>query len=258
MGCKVLSLVAAAATLIAAAPALGAVGDVISSFPWPSARDAYRDGSYVYCVVGTNTLRRYTVGGSLVGTVALSGLTAAADADHCVAGAGRMTVLGGGNRIFEYRTSNGSLIRSYAAPPSTTGFAYFPGSAYYFVHSGADVRRYTKAGSLVSSFTVSYSAGPIAATSRFRNRAGNYVVVGSRLSFYAMVYTGTGSLVTSFVLPAVTYGCICGPGAPSTHGTTYWCNLRRGTDFYAYQIDLGNTNVAVAPTSLGRLRALYR
>jgi hypothetical protein len=257
MRCKVLSLIAAAATLLAAAPALGAVGDVISSFPWPSARNAYRDASYVYCVVGTNTLRRYTVGGSLAGTVALRGLTAAADADHCVAGAGRMTVLGGGNRIFEYRISNGSLIRSFAASPSTTGYGYSPGRAYYFVHSGADVYRYTKAGSLVSSFTVSYSAGPIAVADRFRNRAGNYVIVGSRLGFHATVYTGSGSRVTSFVLPAVTYGCVCGPGAPSTYGTTYWCNLRMGTGFYAYQIDLGNAT-AVAPTSVGRIKALYR
>ena len=256
MKVKIIIVVGAAA--YAATASWGAVGDVISSFPWPNARDAYRDGDYVSCVAGTNTLRRYTVGGSLAGTVALSGLTAADDADHCVAGAGRMTVIGGGNRLFDYRVSDGSLIRSYAAPPGTTGYGYSPGHAYYFVHSGADVRRYTTAGSLVSSFTVSYSAGPIAVADRFRNRAGNYVVVGSKLSFYARVYTGTGSLVTSFVLPAVTYGCVCGPGAPSTHGTTYWCNVRRGTDFYAYQIDLGNTNVAVAPTSAGRIKALFR
>jgi hypothetical protein len=242
----------------AAAPALGAVGDVISSFPWPSARNAYRDADYVYCVVGTNTLRRYTAGGSLVGTVALNGLTAADDADHCVAGAGRMTVLGGGNRLFDYWVSNGSLISSYAAPPSTTGYGYSPGRAYYFVHSGAYVNRYTRAGSLAGSFPVAYSAGPIAVADRFRNRVGNYVVVGSKLSFYASVYTGTGSLVTSFVVPAVTYGCVCGPGAPTSHGTTYWCNLRMGTDFYAYQIDLGNTNVAVTPASVGKVKALFR
>ncbi len=241
-----------------AAPSLGAVGDVISSFPWPNARNAYRDADYVYCVVGTNTLRRYTVGGSLVGTVALSGLTAADDADHCVAGAGRMTVIGGGNRLFDYWVSNGSLIRSYAAPPSTTGYGYSPGRAFYFVHSGAYVNRYTRAGSLAGSFPVSYSAGPIAVADRFRNRAGNYVVVGSKVSFYARVYTGTGSLVTSFVLPAVTYGCVCGPGAPAAHGTTYWCNIRMGTNFYAYQIDLGNTNVAVAPASAGKIKALFR
>jgi hypothetical protein len=246
------------AAACAAASAFGAVGDVISSFPWPNARDAYRDGNYVYCVVGTNTLRRYTVGGSLVGTVSLGGLTAAGDADHCVTGAGRMTVLGGSNRIFEYLIANGSLIRSYAAPSGTTGFAYCPGATYHYVHSGAYVRRYTTGGSLVSSFPVNSSDGPIAATDRFRDRAGDYVVVGSRLSFYATVYTGTGSRVRSFVLPAVTYGCVCGPGAPSTHGTTYWCNLRMGTDFYAYQIDLGNTNVALEPASIGKVKTLYR
>ncbi len=242
----------------AGASAFGAVGDVISSFPWPNARNAYRDAGYVYCVVGANTLQRYTAGGSLVGTVALAGLTAADDADHCVAGTGRMTVLGGGNRIFDYRISDGSLLRSYAAPASTTGYAYFPGRAYYFIHSGTYVNRYTTAGSFVSSFPVSSSAGPIAATDRFRDQAGVYVVVGSKLSFSATVYTGAGSLVASFLLPAVTYGCACGPGAPSSRGTTYWCNLRMGAEFFAYQIDLGNTNVAVAPASVGKIKALNR
>jgi hypothetical protein len=255
MTSKVCIVIAAAC---AAAPTFGAVGDVISSFPWPNARNAYRDADYVYCVVGTNTLRRYTAGGSLVGTVALSGLTAADDADHCVAGGGRMTVLGGSNQIFEYRLSNGSLIRSYAAPPSTTGYAYFPAGAYVYVHSETYINRYTTAGSFVSSFQVSYSAGPIAATNRFNDRAGDYVIVGSRIALSASVYTGTGSLVRSFVMPAVTYGCVCGPGAPSSRGTTYWCNLRMGTDFYAYQIDLGNTNAAVTPASIGKIKTLYR
>jgi hypothetical protein len=242
----------------AATTAWGAVGDVISSFFWLEARDIYRDGNYVYCVYGANTLRRYTVGGSLAGNVTLSGLTAAGDADHCVAGSGRMTVLGGGNRIFQYRITNGSLISSYAAPPSTTGFAYCPGGACYYVHSEAEVRRYSTGGSLLSSFPVSYSPGPVAATDRFRDQAGDYIIVGSQLSFYANVYTSSGSLVGSFVLPAVTYGSVCGPGSPSSRGTTYWCNLRMGTDFYAYQIDLGNTNVAVAPASAGKVRALFR
>ncbi len=246
------------AVACAAAPAFGAVGDVISSFPWSNARNVYRDADYVYCVVGANTLQRYTVAGSLVGTVALSGLTAADDADHCLAGDGRMTVIGGGNRLFDYWVSSGSLIRAYDAPPNTAGYGYSPGHTYYFVHSAAYVNRYTRAGSLAGSFPVGYSAGPIAVADRFRNRAGNYVVVASKLSFYASVYTGTGSLVASFVVPAVTYGCVCGPGAPATHGTSYWCNLRMGTDFYAYQIDLGNTNVAVAPASAGKIKALFR
>jgi hypothetical protein len=31
-----------------------------------------------------------------------------------------------------------------------------------------------------------------------------------------------------------------------------------GANRFAYEIDLGNKNVAVAPTSLGEIRALYR
>jgi hypothetical protein len=254
---KIFVLVGVGVALFIAAPAFGGVGSVISSFPWSGARNIYRDANYVYSVAGANTLRRYTVGGSLLGTVTLSRLTTPGDADHCVAGVGRMTVLGGGNRIFEYRISSGSLIRSYAAPPSTTGYAYFPGSAYVYMHSENYINRFTTAGSFVSRFPVSYSAGPIAATNRFNDRAGDYVIVGSRIALSARVFTGAGSFVRSFVMPAVTYGCVCGRGAPSARGTTYWCNLRMGTNYYAYQIDLGNTT-AVAPASVGRIRALYR
>ena len=51
MKVKIIIVVGAAA--YAATASWGAVGDVISSFPWPNARDAYRDGDYVYCVAGT-------------------------------------------------------------------------------------------------------------------------------------------------------------------------------------------------------------
>lgn len=243
-----------------AAPAFGGVGSVISSFPWPGALNIYRDANYVYSVAGANTLRRYTVGGSLLGTVTLSRLTTPGDADHTPTGPGYLGVIERANSIFEYRISTGSFVRSVPTGPNTLGYAYFPASTYVYVHRGTYsniVYRCRTTGSVVSSFVVSNSSGPLAATNRFNDVAGDYVIVGSRIALSARVYTGAGSFVRSFVMPAVTYGCVCGPGSPSARGTTYWCNLRMGTNFYAYQIDLGNTT-AVAPASVGRIKALYR
>jgi hypothetical protein len=257
---KVFVFVGVGVALFIAASAFGGVGSVISSFPWSEARNIYRDANYVYSVAGANTLRRYTVGGSLLGTVTLSRLTTPGDADHTSAGPGYLGVVESANSVFEYRVANGSFVRSVSTGSTTLGYAYFPASTYVYVHIGTYsniVYRCTTAGSIVSSFTVGSSAGPLAATNRFNDRAGDYVIVGSRIALSARVFTGAGSFVRSFVMPAVTYGCVCGRGAPSARGTTYWCNLRMGTNFYAYQIDLGNTT-AVAPTSIGKIKALYR
>ena len=254
---EVFALVLGAAALCAVVPASAVVGDVVSSFAWPGALNAYRDASYVYCVAGVNTFRTYTVNGSLVRTVSLSRLTDAGDADHSPTGPGYFAVIERSSVIFEYVVSNGSFVRSIEAGPGTLGGGYFPGSAYVYVHVRPYVYRFTTAGSLVGSFLVSYSAGPIAATDRFDARAGDYVIVGAQTAGNTMVYTGAGSVVTTFNVPAATYGCVCGPGYPPSYGTTYWCNLAVGSSRYAYQIDLGNA-VAVAPASVGKVKALFR
>jgi hypothetical protein len=253
-----ISITVAAAICAAAVPASAGVGDVISSFKMDGARNIYRDGNYVYCVVGTNTLRRYTVSGSLVGTVALAGLTDAGDADHSPLGPGYLAVIEGSNRIYEYRIANGSLVRSMAAGPSTVGYAYFPGGAYFYTHTGASVYRYTTAGSLVNTFAVPYAATEIAATDRFNDKGGEYVVVATRSLGRTYVYTGVGAIVTTFNVVVAPAGCVCGPGTPYTPKTTYWCNVPVGANRFAYQFDLGNKNVGLAPTSLGKIRALYR
>jgi hypothetical protein len=245
------------ATSVLAAAVWAGVGDVISTFAWPNARNAYRDAGYVYCVTGVNTFRTYTAGGSLVRTVALGGLTDAGDADHSPTGTGYVAVIDSSSVIYEYMISSGSLVRSITTGPGTVGGGYFPGNPYVYIHISTYVVRFTTAGSLVGSFLVSYSAGPIAAANRFNDRAGDYVIVAPRTSGYTMVYTGAGSVVTTFNVPGTTVGCVCGPGYPSSRGTTYWCNVGVGSSWYAYQIDLGN-GVAVAPTSVGRIKALYR
>jgi hypothetical protein len=254
---EALVLGAAGVLLYAVVRAFAGVGDVVSSFAWPGALNAYRDASYVYCVAGVNTLRTYTVSGSLTGTVPLAGLTSAGDADHSPSGPGYFAVIERSSVIYEYLVSSGSFVRSITGGPNTVGGGYFPGSSYVYIHVRPYVYRFTTAGSLVGSFLVSYSAGPIAATDRFNARAGDYVIVGAQTAGNTMVYTGAGSVVTTFTVPGGTYGCVCGPGYPPSYGTTYWCNLAVGSSRYAYQIELGN-GTAVAPASVGKIKALYR
>ncbi len=253
-------LVAAGAALFAAAvPAFAGVGDVISSFQWSGAQNIFRDGDYVYCVVGANTLSRYTAGGSLVGTVALPGLTTPGDADHSPLGPGYLAVLEGEDRIYEYRVSDGSFVRSRPARPRTLGYSYFPGGLYYYLRVGMYIYRYTTNGSLVSSIPIPWSStSTIAATARFNDAGGEYIVAGGIGAGQTYVFTGTGQTVKIFRTPGVLDGCVCGPGSGYTAKTTYWCNIAFGTDRFAYEIDLGNKNVGLAPTSFGKIKGLYR
>jgi hypothetical protein len=251
---------AAAALALAAACAWGAVGSIISSFEWPGARNAYRDNDYAYSVANVNTLRAYTVNGSLVKSVSLTGLTDAGDADHSVLGGAYLAVLDGTNLLRDYVISTGSLARSVAVS-NCVGYGYIPGGAYVYVAAGTYVYRYTTAGSLVSSFRIiGPYIGGIAATRTFKGESGEYVVVAVWAYDWdvGMVYTGAGSAVATFNMPGTTYGCVCGPGYPASWGTTFWCNSEIGAGRrWAYQLDLGN-GTAVAPTSLGRVKALFR
>ena len=257
---KLAIITAAALTALVALCAWGAVGSVISSFPWPGARNVYRDADYAYSVASPNTLRAYTVNGSLVNSVSLAGLTDAGDADHSVLGGAYLAVLAGKNMLRDYVISTGSLARSVAVA-NCVGYAYIPGGAYKYVAAGAYVYRYKTGGSLVSSFRIlGPYIGGIAATGAFNGQSGEYVIVAvwAYDSDVGMVYTGAGSAVATFTIPGTTYGCVCGPGYPPSFGTTFWCNSEVGAGRrYAYQLDLGN-GTAVAPVSLGRIRALFR
>jgi hypothetical protein len=257
-----IAILAAAAALAALGPVStwGAVGSVISSFEWPGARNVYRDSDYAYSVASLNTLRAYTANGSLVNSVNLAGLTDAGDADHSVLGGAYLAVLDSTNLLRDYVISTGSLARSVAVS-NCVGYGYIPGGAYMYVAAGTYVYRYNTAGSLVSSFRIMGPyIGGIAATRTFKGQSGEYVVVAvwAYDSDVGMVYTGAGSAVATFTIPGTTHGCVCGHGYPASCGTTFWCNSEVGAGRrWAYQLDLGN-GTAVAPTSLGRVKALFR
>lgn len=278
---KILPLVAVGVTLAAAAAAFGAVGDVISSFHIPRGLDIcglYRDAEYVYLVVDTGTsklLRTYTVGGSFVRSIPLAeSENYAEEGDHSPKGSGYFALFelpglpSEYMYVVSYNLATGSIVDTIYIWAHTiywepTGFAYVPGSRYIYCamwrreHGPHHVTRYTTTGSFTRNIVDDDSS--LGATPIYNSLEGEYIILGgsSAARKPTRVYTSSGSLVGSFAVPGSTWASICGPGAPSSHKTTYWCITRINYEDYCYQIDLGNTT-KVAPASLGKIRALYR
>lgn len=276
MNRKILRLVAVGAALAAVGAAFGAVGDVISSFHIPRGFDIcglYRDAEYVYLVADTGTsklLRTYNVNGSFVRSVPLeeSG-NYPFEADHSPKGSACFALFEvpllttDYMCVVSYDLATGSIVDTIYILVQTifwdaTGFAYIPGSSYMYCGfrykevGPGHVARYTTTGYEVGS--ISRRCVSLGATSLYNSLEGEYIILADKPNW---VYTLSGSLVGSFALPVYPADSICGPGAPSSYKTTYWCILRINYENYCCQIDLGNTT-EVAPASLGKIRALYR
>lgn len=259
------------------APTYARPGSVISSFEArPGYRlyvqGIYRDAGYVYAVVGDYTVNfnrfyRYTPLGSLAGSggVVAGPYCSYGDADHSTLGAGYFAAIYAENSVRDINLATGSVVSSWSPLADMYGYAYIPGGAYkYVLVKGGTVYRFKVAGSLVSSFTVGWGKS-LAASDRFAGRSGEFVVVAADRA--ANVYSGDGSLIRTFVVPEVPYLClkydtaVCGVGYPAECNTTLWAHLTDrmppwDRDF-VYQISLGN-GVAVAPASVGKIKALFR
>lgn len=273
---RILVLVAAGAALAAAAATFGAVGDVISSFHiprGPSVAGIYRDAGYVYLIMDKDppkVLRTYTVDGSFVRSIPIANSeNYAVEGDHSPKGPGYFALFEVDFLQYEYMyvvsydLATGSIVDTIYLLVNTifwdaTGFAYVPGSRYmycgfHYKEVGPwHVSRYTTTGTEAG--RIPRRCVSLAATSLYDSLEGEYVVLGDKPT---AVYTSSGSLVGSFALPVYPGASICGPGAPSSYKTTYWCMLRINYEDYCYQIDLGNTT-QVAPASLGKVKALFR
>ncbi|MEE8640157.1 MAG: hypothetical protein V3T41_07085 [bacterium] len=254
------------ATSVLAAAVWAGVGDVISSFRATYgtlyAGGVYRDDTYVYVAFYTTGLfqyymKKYTPAGSYVGVIALGPawhwpLT---DADHSRRGAGYVTIATDANVLFTFDLSTGYRVESInLGLYDIWGYAYRSGARYAFASEDSSqfIFKYDASWSVVSSFRW---GGALAATDRYKGRPGDYVIVDSTP---ARVYTGDGSLVGTFPngRDVIGRGCVCGRGYPASWGTTYW-RYEGWSECWVYQIDLGNTT-AVAPASVGRIKALYR
>ncbi|MEE9457532.1 MAG: hypothetical protein V3W11_10330 [bacterium] len=229
----------------------------------------YRDSSYVYAVVGDytknhNMLNKYTVSGSLVGGTGLAGpYCSYGDADHSTLGSGYFAAIYGKSSVRDINLATGSLVSSWSPLADMYGYAYIPGGAYkYVLAEGRTVYRFTVTGSLVSSFAVGWGKS-LAASDRFAGRSGEFVIVAADGA--VKVYSGGGSLVRTFAVSRPPYfrhdTAVCGPGYPAECNTTLWAHLTDRMPPWdrdcVYQVSLGN-GVAVAPASVGRIKALFR
>ncbi|HUV86674.1 MAG TPA: hypothetical protein VMX79_06130 [bacterium] len=271
MGKEYVKLITVGAALaVAANVAYGEVGSVISSFrvnvyyPPEMTTGVYRDAAYVYIVTydyGENFyLIRYTPDGTKAGTIGLGYLPFGPallpyGADHSVSGAGYVSFSFDDGYLLTYSTSTGSLVESIQREPYFDQYAFIPGGRSIYVGLGSVVYRMTRAWSVVNSFPFQGFLG--AATEDFNGGHGQYIIT-ERYGTTAYVYAGTGSLVSTFSTIHSGKDTVCGPGYPASYGTTYWRFINTASDYgWCYQIDLGGAT-AVAPASLGKVKALFR
>ncbi len=271
MGKGSIKIIAVGAALaVAALPAYGVVGSVISSFrvnvyyPPEMTAGVYRDAAYVYIVTydyGENFyLIRYTPDGTKAGTIGLGYLPFGPvllpyGADHSVSGAGYVSIPFDDGYLLTYSTSTGSLVESIQREPYFDQYAFIPGGRYIYVCLRRVVYRMTRAWSLVNSFPVEGLLG--AATEDFNGGHGQYIIT-ERYGATAYIYTGAGSFVSTFSTIRSGKDTACGPGYPPSYGTTYWRFIKTASDHgWCYQIDLSGAT-AVAPSSLGKVKALFR
>jgi hypothetical protein len=266
------SLFFAAALALAPGLAFGSLGSIISSFWvadnwWSYAFGVARDATYI-CWVTTERAPyclyyRNPAGG---GGMTFIGKFPAGhgDADVSVLGPGYFADIyregtSGPYSITDFDVHTGSAVASWTPLGSMQGYAYNPalgiryvGGEYGYVH------RYNAAGSLLSSFP---TAGPVglAATNEFAGSRGEYIIVTK--AHYWYVFTAQGVEIARVRFPWEFGGIgesACGPGYPSEYGTTLWCiALDKDFDSYVCQISLHNAT-AVAPASVGKIKALNR
>lgn len=257
----------------AALSSWGGPGSVISSFkvlePGGSPFGAYRDADYVYVIHAWGSpnylIMKYTPTGSYVGASNFQNCRfVPEDPDHSYLGSSYISIAVE-NGVVTYPKAGGVPARwDHVGLIETVGYAYRPGSPYYFVavwpeEDGIFIYRFDTGGSLISSFVPDYG-GNLAATDRFVGVAGEYLISFGGLT--CAVYEPAGSLVATFNQEAAysLYGGTAGPGYPASYGTTLWALAMKGhRDNVVYQIDLGNgVPSAVTPSSLGRVKTLFR
>jgi hypothetical protein len=263
-----MTICVAAASLTFALGAQADVGSVLSSFKMtgaetPRANGRYRDWTYVYGILysaGPDYLVTYTPAGSVVRSATLARAQTPRDADHSLLGSGYVDVFDYGKKMLLTYKKDAEFVKAKPLPSDTTAYAYIPGSSKYFVARDEMVFRYTTDDVLVNKFYVGGYIGGLAATPAYDGKNGEYVIIGrSGVGGYSYVYTGAGSLVDSFIVPGTgTYASIVGRANPKKYQRAYWCVQQIGSDRWAYQVDVEATAPAVAPASIGKVKALYR
>jgi len=259
-----------------------AVGSIIHSFVISTTSTfntygVHRDASYVYAVMypssGNNVLtRRDPTNGSVLASFPVAARFVPRGEDHAHLGAGYLSIADATSNLCRIiNTSNGSQILSF--PVSATGYAMnvmWDGQYYYangYSNRGL-LYRYTTTGASAGTWTASgwpssmSSMGGCGYATVADGAPGRFMVADAFTSNNPMciINMATGSLVKTWSTWASNgQGVVVGPGLPSSWGQTAWATWYNfsGTYKMGLQIDIGGAT-AVAPASIGKVKAIYR
>jgi len=253
------ALLISMAIVLAAGTAFGALGDVLGSFPSPSTsstRGLGVSGSYLYVLQysGDVVFRVHPTTGSVYTswTLPAGSYRGLAFSWGSRVWAGRYST----NTVFQLNASNGSVISSWSAgssdayglAPLATGdwgagatqiFSTDSSPSSIFVHNMSN-------GSIINSIALSPSTYYDCAYD-WRN---NLVWIGDT-DEVIRGYNPSGSVVASFSIAATSpYGLAYG-------NEVLWVGCLGPSPDYIYRISCPGT-VTVVPTSLGKVKALFR
>lgn len=252
------ALLVAIAMLCVASAAFGALGDVVASFriPGTGSQAGMARANAVLFVNNYSGSRIYRCNydtGSVTGSFAAAGGSQT-----------RGLAYAWGNNLWQsqaynspytiYRTesSNGSVYNSYTAlahydhgsAPLATGDGG-EGTTHIIVsnYNSRIIKYMTTTGSISSSHSVSQALYEIAYDWR------NKLIWGGMNSSVVYGFSTTGSSVASFSGPTSNvYGI-------TYHGQYLWVG---GTSGYIYKIHCPILNVGIAPSSMGKIKAMYK
>lgn len=258
------------------------VGSIISSFTLATSAfntwGVYRDGSYVYAVMRPSAgncvvTRRNPTSGSVLASYGCGARFTPRGEDHTHLGKGYLSVCDAtSNRLRIINTATGSTVLSFAA--GGTGYpmnVMWDGQYYYtngYTNKGM-LWRYTTTGSSAGTWTATGwpgtmgSMGGCGYATVANGAKGQYLIADSFGSAQPMciINIATGSLIKTWsTWTSNGQGLTVGPGLPSSWGGTSWTTWYNffGTYKVCLQIDIGATGSAVAPASVGKVKAIYR
>ncbi len=242
----------------------------------PYALGIYRDPSFVYGLVhgsSQNYLYRFGVAGSLLGSYTLKGTSTPRDACPAHVGAGYLAFVDATERrLFVFRVTGGAAVTSFPVAGSPFPMNCFWDGQYYYVNGAADrgeFDKYGESGAVGGTWTcadwpdeMTYCGGA-AYAEKGHNGEGPYVVACSWLGGEPMCMAtfSTGSLVRTWAAPAQNgNGLAYGKSSqPAVYGDAIWSAWFTGSALYAFEFDVAaRSKPAVAPASLGKVKALYR
>jgi len=236
------------ASVLCAATALGMTASIVSSFVgphganWPKGLDYA--GGYLYHASNYSTNRLYvtTTTGSITSTITCPTGTMGVEVD----GSDLWTCSYSPAYIYKM-TMAGSIVSSFAGPAAGYGLAVGGGYLWYSSATSDMIYKLTSAGSVVTSFS---HPGSFAGDLDYAN---GYLYIADWPGTTGAIYqtTTTGSLVDSLSpTPGSTR-----PAGCCWDGTYLWYD-DYSSPYRCTQVKLVYTGVE--PTSMGRIKALYK